>query len=594
MAKPILRIGKIHRTGNSTPQSVQGHLSRVSPTRNADPARTHLNQWLVGGPDVDLSAAINAVIDKAGINSLRLRKDATLANDMMLSISPEWFRPNDPEKSGTWSDARLKLFKAEATDMLKKTFGARVISAVLHLDEATPHIQAVIVPIMKKPDGGYRLSGRDMFDPERLASLQQNWEDRMSAHGVGPRTKGSKASHTTLKEYYGALEAFKAEDRRLTVEISDPPQKGLFEASEAHQAKIQDWKKSEAKRIRDELRPMAVEASRGRLHEAERLRNTALRSDLSDTAQSLAKVREMHADALTSLKLSKAEISTLRATPINAVASMLGHTDPIGPKENAIDLVKRVGELDYNQAVTWLAQRFGADVASTAIREEALPHMVQAEKAEPVTTKAERTKAQLISKQLDALSAPSYRITVMIDRDGKRIGVNLGKKKDEPEKLFSKKEVLNLIPRLTSENSRGGNIFVTPIDPAMYHVLADDITPEGLKSLKARGYNPALVTMTSNNNHQCILKVPVTTANKDATNEWFKDLNRDLGDQKITGLVHPFRLVGFENRKEKHKDAEGRYPFVKLVEAVNRVCERSIQLVKAYAQTIESGRGMRR
>lgn len=576
-SKPILRVGKVKASGRSTPQSVQAHLSRSRPTPNADPARTGRNVWLVD-PKGDLSQAIDDVTRKAGIDPASRRSDAVVANDVLLTISPEWFRPDDPERSGTWRPERLKAFRAEAEAFLKETFGVRLVAAVLHLDEATPHVQAVVVPIMpgKSDRSQLRLSSKDMFNPKGLTALQQRWEDRMRPHGVGPRTKGSRARHTTLREYYGALEATRASDRRPTIKISEPPQKGLFQGSESHRREVEDWKRAEAKRLKDELRPLARDASRGRLYDAERRSGVELRAALADKAEKLGQAYEQ-------MGLDDAEIRKLRNTPINDVAAALGHTGPIGPKENAIDLVKRVGELEYRPAVAWLAQRFGPEVAATAVREDALRAAERDVSAKAVLTKAERTKVRLVGQQLDALAAPAYRITVMTDRDGSQVGQNLGKSEDG-ERFFSRNEVINLIPDLTVANARGGNIFVTPIEDGTHHVLIDDLEASGIESLTGRGYTPATVVESSPGSFQAVLKVPAASTDKADVNSWFKDLNRDLGDPKITGLRHPFRLVGFENRKAKHEQDDGRFPFVRLVTAVNRICGRAVEVVQGYAQ----------
>ena len=584
-AKPILRVGKVHATGRSTPASVQGHLARSRPTPNADPGRSASNVWLVGSADQNLDADIASVMRKAGVDPARLRKDAVLANDILLSISPEWFRPGDPEAHGTWDEARLAAFKTEAQAMLTRTFGARVVSAVLHLDEATPHVQAVIVPIMRRKTGdGFRLSGRDAFNPERLTVLQQDWEDRMRPHGVGPRTRGSRATHTTLREFYGALGAFQETEGRVSLEVAEPPSRSLLEPLAAHRARVGEWRKTEAKRLRDELRPLEVEASRGRLYDAERRRTTELRGDLATAAQDLGNARLQAVDAQEALVLAKDQIARLRATPINGVAAALGYGGEVRPKENAIDLVKRVGGLDYAQALAWLAQQCGPETAATAAREAALPAALAALDAEPVLTKADRVRTRLVERQLDALAAPGYRLTVMRDRDGKRIGRNLGKGKEgEPERILTRDEVVRLVPRLSAENGAGWNIFLTPLDPAVHHVLVDDLTAVGLAELHSRGYAPAAVLETSPGSHQAIVKIPVTAAPKADVNNWFKDVNRDLGDPKITGLVHPMRLAGYQNRKAKHEQPDGHFPFVKLVAAVNRLCNRAGELVRAYA-----------
>lgn len=592
MPKPILRVGKMKSSGKSSPASVEGHNRRTSDCPTCDPSRTHLNQRLIGD-DLPFKEAIDRVMSRAGIDPSKRRKDATIANDLMISISPEWFRPDDPSAIGTWDEDRLRVFVAEAQAMAVKTFGPRIVSMDLHLDEATPHIHLVVVPIMPAgvdADTGkksWRLSGKDMFNPEALQGLQQAWEDRMIRHGVGERLKGSRARHTTLREYYGALEETAKTDRRHTVSIqSDPPRKGLLESTEQHQAKLMDWKKTEAKRIRKDLEPMAREASRGRLYENERLAASSLRGVLAEQTEELIDRSKRITDISIERDVTREEAARLRSTPLNEVAAELGFTGEIGPKENAIDLVKRVGEVEYRDAVAWLAQRFGPDAAAAAVRDETLPKLAALVEAAPVWTKAESTKRKLIERQLQALSAPAYRVTIMDERRGKSIGANAGKDYLDQD-LLSPEQVMAMIPTLARRNGQGGNIYITPVEPGFHFALVDDLDGPGLASLRQRGYAPATVTETSPGSFQAVLKVQ---GPKEAANEWFKDLNRDLGDARITGLSHPFRLAGFENRKEKHQSPEGRFPWVKLHEAVNRLCSRSMEVVAAYATRLAATR----
>lgn len=583
MSKPILRVGKMKSSGKSSPSSVQGHNHRTSHCPTCDPSRTHLNRRLIGD-DTPFAVAIDRVMSRAGIDPSNRRKDATIANDLMISISPEWFRPNDPSAIGTWDDDRLRVFAAEAEAWARKTFGQRIVSMDLHLDEATPHIHLVVVPIMPAapaPDGSktWRLSGKDMFNPEALQGLQQAWEDRMRSHGVGERLKGSRARHTTLKEYYGSLEETAKTDPRNAVSIqSDPPRKALLESTEQFQARLTTWKKTEAKRMRKELEPMVREASRGRLYENERLAGSALRGVLAEQTEELIDRSRRIADVTTERDVTREEAARLRSTPLNEVAAELAFFGEIGPKENAIDLVKRVGEVDYKTAVAWLAQRFGAEAAAAAVRDETLPKVAALAAAEPVFTKAESTKRRLVEQQLRALASPTYRVTVM-GQGKNEFSTNIGTEYFNRDGL-TPDEVLSMIPILARRNGMGGQVYVTPLEPGTRYALVDDLDGPGLASLRERGYMPATVVETSPGNFQAVLKV---RGEKDAANAWFRDMNRDVGDANITGLAHPFRLAGFENRKEKHLQADGRYPWVKLHEAVNRLCSRSMEVVAAYA-----------
>lgn len=582
--KPILRVGKIKRMGRSTPASVMAHLARTRPTPNANQHKTIQNRWLVGDAYLDLGERIEEVMHSVGIDPTKLRKDAVLANDILLTVSPEWFRPDAPEKHGTWDDNRLKTFQAEAEQMLRETFGKRLVAAVLHLDEATPHVQAVVVPIMRKKDDapGWRLSAKDMFNPKSLGSLQDRWEARMEPHGVGKRVKGSRARHTTLREYYGVLEETREWDPRPKISLSDPPQKKFLENSESHQERLKQWKNAERKRLREELRPLAVQASQGRLYDAERRAYDQILGKVEIQREKLQKAYER-------IKSDKAEIERLRRTPINSVAAALGWTEPLKPRENAIDLTMRAGQLSYSDALGWLAQRFGADTAATAAREYVELAAKQLEKereSRPILTKAERVKQDALKRQFEALGAPAYRITVMEHREGKKVAQNLGKRgRGQPEKLFTAQEVREMIPRLTAINARGGNIFITPLDEAVHHVLLDDLSEAGLKKLKAEGYSPALVQETSPGSIQALFKIPQEGTDKSAVNEWFKDLNRTYGDPKITGLTHPLRLAGFQNMKPKHEGADGgRRPFVRLLEHTGQLCRKALAVVLAYPQ----------
>ena len=50
--------------------------------------------------------------------------------------------------------------------------------------------------------------------------------------------------------------------------------------------------------------------------------------------------------------------------------------------------------------------------------------------------------------------------------------------------------------------------------------------------------------------------LPKEMASKDEANALFRLINARHGDPKISGLTHPFRAVGFKNRKPK---TENRY-----------------------------------
>jgi len=577
-AKPILRVGKIKKMGTATFKSVSSHLNRSRPTPNSDPARQKLNKTLLGDPSRPLEDLALRVYKACGIDPRKLRKDAVLANDIVMSISPRWFRPENPDAAGTWDKNRLQAFEAEALAFLKKGFGNRLIRVDLHLDEATPHIHAVVVPIMPSSDKShFRLSGKDMFNPQRLAAMQEAWEKRMSKHGVGPRLKGSRVSHTKLKDYYAAVDSMEVEARIKAASTikTDPPVKGIFEKSADHQVKVDRWKKQVEKAARDELRPLAHQAAKGRLYDAERLSAESSRADATASRMRFANLAEQYQELSDRLSLSKDQIDRLRGANVRDVAQRLEYDGPIKPKTNAITLVMEANSWTFKQATAWLHEQFGPETTGAAFAQ-----LAAADPEPAPLTAGDRVKVREVTRQLDALQASGYRITIF--KEGR--GWNFGKSdKSLSKDLLTRDEVLASIPKLSKLNIGGANVYVTPADMTSHYVLIDDMTPAGRQTLKERGYAPAVALETSPGSLQAVLRVPRASTTPEAVNEFFKDLNRDLGDQAIVGLSHPFRLAGFTNRKEKH-EVQGRFPFVRLLEAVNVTCHRSVQVIKTYAQ----------
>lgn len=183
------------------------------------------------------------------------------------------------------------------------------------------------------------------------------------------------------------------------------------------------------------------------------------------------------------------------------------------------------------------------------------------------------------------MQAPEYRLTLMSRVDG-LVSFNLGKERgpDRSEKFYTPDEVRNLIPYLSAQNTRGRNIYLSPIDPAYHYMVVDDMTETSLGDLIAAGYRPALVQESSAGNRQAVLKVPKERGRDEqkAANEVVVNLNRRFGDIKFSGVVHPFRMAGFSNKKPGRNDA-----FTRIIEAVGGICTRAMeQLAEIRARII--------
>lgn len=159
--------------------------------------------------------------------------------------------------------------------------------------------------------------------------------------------------------------------------------------------------------------------------------------------------------------------------------------------------------------------------------------------------------------QSDALAAPKYRVTLM--RRGAGRNYSRDTAKNAPvERFFTADDVGDHIRELTLENERGWNVFVTPIDTESHYIVIDDVTnAKAVASIAKRGYSPRLVQSTSKNSIQMILCLPRLAEKNEQqhANKLVVQLNNNFGDPGFTGVVHPFRLAGFNNKKPGRENA---------------------------------------
>ncbi len=186
MATSILRFEKV-KSFTSINLS-ESHIYRFSYTPNANPERTLFNKVLIGKSG--LATRIKKVFNKLGIKP---RKNAALAMDCILSLSNDAFE--NKEDIDRFCDASKKF--------LEETFKGRCVSAVIHLDETTPHIHALILPLEKK-DGKWKLNARDIFNKSTLSQYQKDFYScmKLTFPKLSPPMYGSKSRHKKIKSYY--------------------------------------------------------------------------------------------------------------------------------------------------------------------------------------------------------------------------------------------------------------------------------------------------------------------------------------------------------------------------------------------------------
>ena len=198
---------------------MSAHIERTIHPKNADESRTHLNKELIEFPDGihSRSEAISYRINTAGITRKIGKNQVRAIRVLLTGTYEDMKRIEDRGQLNSWYQDNMQW--------LQETYGKEnVVSAVLHMDEHTPHIHATIVPIVtcerrkakkeeengkrkyrKKKVGTPRLCADDVMARNQLKNYQDSYAQLMNKHGLQRGIDGSEAKHISISEYYKSL-----------------------------------------------------------------------------------------------------------------------------------------------------------------------------------------------------------------------------------------------------------------------------------------------------------------------------------------------------------------------------------------------------
>jgi len=131
-----------------------------------DPERTHLNYHIIQPKDKYRPLVLQRIAESGA----RKRSNSIVLQDCVATASPDWINNLDYEKQQEFFNHAYQYFA--------KTFGEEnIISAVVHMDEANPHMHLCFVPITKDN----RLSSKDLIGgPKGLSKHQDDFYAHMA------------------------------------------------------------------------------------------------------------------------------------------------------------------------------------------------------------------------------------------------------------------------------------------------------------------------------------------------------------------------------------------------------------------------------
>lgn len=194
----VLRVAKIKTLGNL--RSSAKHTFRQRETPNADPELKSANEVWIGPDDADGVAAAWAARAPE-----QIRKNAVHALEYLVTASPEAL--------GAMSKDDRDAYFATGLDWLCRRHGEEnVLSAVIHRDETTPHLTAMVIPL----DERGHLNARSFTGGKvMLSEMQTSFAEVVADWGIERGLHRSNARHVSIREYYAQVNTRPAESLDL-------------------------------------------------------------------------------------------------------------------------------------------------------------------------------------------------------------------------------------------------------------------------------------------------------------------------------------------------------------------------------------------
>ena len=185
MASVILRFSK--QKGNPATK-IEAHHERTKEEYKSNPdidtSKSHNNIHIIA-PQMRYKAEVDKRIKESGC---RVRKDSTRFVDTLITASPEFFWDMTHEK--------MVEYFHRAVDFIKSKIRPDMIfSAVVHLDETTPHLHLCFVPLTEDN----RLTAKEILGNRAKLSKWQDEFHEFMAKFYPDIERGTSATLTNRK-----------------------------------------------------------------------------------------------------------------------------------------------------------------------------------------------------------------------------------------------------------------------------------------------------------------------------------------------------------------------------------------------------------
>lgn len=194
-------------------------------TRNPqiDKSRTHLNYHTLPHEKKYLAFIDERIKELAP--KRKIKDDAVLITSFILGSDKEFFDGIAPETQ--------KRFFSDCTEFFAERYGKEnIVSAVVHLDESTPHLHFNLMPVTYG-----RLCAKELFDRAALRELQTDFHEVVGKkYGLMRGKDGSTAKHLDTVAFKAKKMTEAAEEKIREAEEAQTAAKPVKELLESYES----------------------------------------------------------------------------------------------------------------------------------------------------------------------------------------------------------------------------------------------------------------------------------------------------------------------------------------------------------------------
>ncbi|WP_377863360.1 MobV family relaxase [Bacillus sp. R86525] len=173
-------------------QGIQKHNQRQGKSKSnldIDYSKSEQNYDLLNQQKIRYESTIKQEISERV--KRKLRANSVVLSEFVVTASPDYMNSLNLEEQKRYFESSLEF--------IQKRYGKQnTLYAMVHMDEATPHMHIGVLPITEDN----RLSAKDMFTRKELIALQQDFPMEMREKGFNvERGEGSEKKHLSPQAF---------------------------------------------------------------------------------------------------------------------------------------------------------------------------------------------------------------------------------------------------------------------------------------------------------------------------------------------------------------------------------------------------------